>query len=633
MLFKRGSKNIANKIGCETLVRHVSQHIEHHVDDVGTEFGRDHGLDHQTGAERDVAMRRDRQKTVLAVHHGNPKNDIDMKKLVRAPEFAVRRPAPKQAVEVGPPDRRNAIASRLRLADLQQIILRHPNRGIRQRQGAFGAPNATRHSPIEDGQGLDAGKVLHHGKWCILPHYRCQGIPTMKRISLIRFDALAGYARRAAIRFMIDELAWFEHADGRVLGMVFRDRTDDDYGGMAFGKDRKGRYRWIGAAEDYYRSQRHAEAHLRREIERLAHQSDEEFFQGDEAGTPIDFFQRLAPETKLNPGFRALRDDEGYSAARGIIEPMMRWYEDADGNFIEQFQTSGFDARIWELYLFAAFTEMGYDIERKHAAPDLYCRNPLAEFFIEAVTVNPSRDPSGQPIDIMPKDAGPDFDDYLRNYMPIRFAGSLTTKLAKRYWELPHVKGKPLLFAIQDFSGPRSMTFTRSAFESYVTGYRHTYEKAADGTLKIVTEKIGQHVWKAKTVASGFFTLPGTENVSAVLFSNAGTIAKFNRMGTLAGFGSRRVRIHRVGTAVNHDPQATTPVAFRHDVNAPDYFESWAEGIDIWHNPNAKQPLHPGQFPGAAHHRLRPDGQVKSTTPEWHPLGSTTLHFVPQDGV
>jgi len=39
---------------------------------------------------------------------------------------------------------------------------------------------------------------------------------------------------------------------------------------------------------------------------------------------------------------------------------MMRFYEDTDGNFVEQFQTTAFDACIWELYLFATFTELGY---------------------------------------------------------------------------------------------------------------------------------------------------------------------------------------------------------------------------------------------------------------------------------
>jgi len=56
----------------------------------------------------------------------------------------------------------------------------------------------------------------------------------------------------------------------------------------------------------------------------------------------------------------------------------MRWYEDVDGNFIEQFQTTGFDARIWELYLFAAFRELLYAIDRTHTAHRFFFASTLA---------------------------------------------------------------------------------------------------------------------------------------------------------------------------------------------------------------------------------------------------------------
>jgi len=49
--------------------------------------------------------------------------------------------------------------------------------------------------------------------------------------------------------------------------------------------------------------------------------------------------------------------------------------------------------------------------------------------------------------------------------------------------------------------------------------------------------------------------------------------------------------MHRFGFAVDHDPNSTSPVPFRHNVNDPDYDESWVEGIDIWHHPKAKRPL------------------------------------------
>jgi hypothetical protein len=446
----------------------------------------------------------------------------------------------------------------------------------------------------------------------------------MKPISPIRFDALAGYARQPGIFLVAEEAGWFEHGQERVVGLLIRDRADNDFGGIIFGRDKKLRFRCVSVT-DFDPRRRHAEVALRREMERVAAEEDADYHQGDETGKPVDFFKAVVPESRLNPSFVRLRDEEVFSAARSIIEPMMRWYEDVDGNFIEQFQTTGFDARIWELYLFAAFREMNYLIRHIRPAPDFLCNNPLATFGVEATTVNPSRDASGAIVSGPPRETPEQVEAYLTQYMPIKFGSALTSKLAKRYWELPHMDGIPLLFAVQDFSERRSMTMTRSAFEKYIYGYAHDWERDAGGKLIIRPRKIGTHCWGAKEIPSGFFDLPETENVSGVFFSNSGTISKFNRMGLIAGFGSPRLRLVRVGTAVNHDPNASAPRAFRHSVNDPGYDETWCEGLDVWHNPRAKHPLSPHTLPWAAHHQLLPDGQVVSQTPEWHPLGSFTL--------
>jgi hypothetical protein len=113
--------------------------------------------------------------------------------------------------------------------------------------------------------------------------------------------------------------------------------------------------------------------------------------------------------------------------------------------------------------------------------------------------------------------------------------------------------------------------------------------------------------------------------VAAVVFSDSGTISKFNRMGLLAGFGSPRLRLERVGFAVDHDPNATEPKRFRHSLNDPAYEESWAEGLEVWHNPRAKNPLDARTLPTVAHLRLLAGGQIESLTLDWHPLGSMTL--------
>jgi hypothetical protein len=96
-------------------------------------------------------------------------------------------------------------------------------------------------------------------------------------------------------------------------------------------------------------------------------------------------------------------------------------------------------------------------------------------------------------------------------------------------------------------------------------------------------------------------------------------------MGLLAGFGSPRLGLVRIGTAVDHDPNAAEPIVFQHLVNEAGYEETWCEGLDVWHNPHAKIPLDQSFLPGAAHHMLLPGGQIQSLTPEWHPLGSITI--------
>ncbi len=167
--------------------------------------------------------------------------------------------------------------------------------------------------------------------------------------------------------------------------------------------------------------------------------------------------------------------------------------------------------------------------------------------------------------------------------------------------------------------------------ECYVFGYDHEWHRDEQGGLVITPQKITNHKWNDKEIPSGFFDLLGSENVSAVLFSNSGTISKFNRMGVLGGFGSNRVLLVREGTCVDHDSNAAAPKVFRRIVNAQDYIEFWTEGLDVFHNPKAQIPLDPSLTPGAAHHFLQEDGNVVSHTPDWHPLGSFTKHYVPVD--
>ena len=116
------------------------------------------------------------------------------------------------------------------------------------------------------------------------------------------------------------------------------------------------------------------------------------------------------------------------------------------------------------------------------------------------------------------------------------------------------------MFAIEDFSSPASMTQTTNSLQLYLYGFDYDWTRDGEGKLVMTPKRLDWHVWGQKKVEAGFFRLPESEQVSAVLFSNSGTIAEFARMGMLAGFGSNRVEIIRSGLWMNPDPNAVEPL-------------------------------------------------------------------------
>ena len=160
----------------------------------------------------------------------------------------------------------------------------------------------------------------------------------------------------------------------------------------------------------------------------------------------MDFFQPRHPVERRHLGFRKLTEMEEYSPARGIMEAMMYSFKDPDGNFVEQFQSEGFNARFWELYLFALLAESRLSVNRDYPAPDFLCAGIFGQFFIEAVTVNPTMR-NGRNIEPVIR-SDEERNRFLLNYLPVKFAGPLTAKLGRKYWEKAHIRGNPIVFAV-----------------------------------------------------------------------------------------------------------------------------------------------------------------------------------------
>jgi hypothetical protein len=67
----------------------------------------------------------------------------------------------------------------------------------------------------------------------------------MDNISLHRYNALAGYSRLPSTLLLSEEIEWFEHSSGRLLGVLIRDQIDGDFGGIVMGRDERRRFRCI----------------------------------------------------------------------------------------------------------------------------------------------------------------------------------------------------------------------------------------------------------------------------------------------------------------------------------------------------------------------------------------------------
>lgn len=439
----------------------------------------------------------------------------------------------------------------------------------------------------------------------------------MQELSEQRFEALAGYTRRVDLITVLQEAAWFSTPDERLLGVVTWDRIDRDFGWVLLGRDQRLRFRGI-AVDASLPSFEGARAGLHTAMAAQALKPDHAFHQGDEEGEPVDFFTPIVPQARLNTTFSILLEDPRYSPARELIDAMMRFYEDVDGNFIEQFQTTGFDPRVWELYLFATFTELGFARDERATVPDFLLTGPKGKIAVEATTINPPQ--QGDP----PKPTTlAEARVYLENYVPIKMARALTRKLyhKSRYWTAPGANDIPFIIALQDFHAPRSMSRVIMPATEYVFGVRHSM---VGGARKI--ERIRKHVYKRAHAPSFFFGLPESENVSAVMLNPLGTIPKFNRMGYIAGFGDRRLKMTHAGIRRGEiDPAGPGPLPFSRDVHAEGYEEKWIEGAVVLHNPAARIPLDPELIPGANHEFLQEDGSIMSLLPDFQPYSSGTV--------
>ena len=428
-------------------------------------------------------------------------------------------------------------------------------------------------------------------------------------ISEQRFRALF-YLRDPYIKNFTEEVKWFSSEDESVLITILYCHIDKDYNAIILKRDHRNIFRCFDAKSSY-QDLGELEMILRAEVSKyLATNLDENI--GEK---PFELFDVKYPKDKLDSAFHLLTLGR-YKGAKKVIEELAYTYIDLDGVYIRDFQTKGFNARLWELYLYAFLKEQDFTLSTDFSSPDFSVSKGPFNIHIEATTINP---PDGEDY----KEKSPEeVSKLLEGAMQYKFIKALNKKLRKKvdglyYWEKEHVKGNPFIIAIHDHFSPKSMTWSRTALMEGLYGYKPEV-KNGKSVLKSVSSFNGKSV-------KNFFGTELSQNVSAVIFSNSATIPKFDRLGRIAGYKDPNVKtMNRVGTKYNPDPNAFEPIPFMDDVDDPKYKETWSNGVTIYHNPQCKYPLKETLFNDDVAEIRFIDGEVCGYIPEGFIFSSVT---------
>ncbi|WP_439923557.1 hypothetical protein [Nitrobacter sp. JJSN] len=316
-------------------------------------------------------------------------------------------------------------------------------------------------------------------------------------------------------------------------------------------------------------------------------------------------FSTKKPKKLLHPSFQILQSSPRNKSTRRLMNDAFARLTEKDGNFVEQFQTTGFNTRTFELYVSELLHAEGFKFEGKEPQPDFCVSKNGTSIAIECTTANPTGDGKGG-MHVYEGTNEKDRDieglrERQENEVPIKIAGALRSKMLHRldrkkdpkaYWELPHVAGKPFILAIQTFHEHGALGFSNAAVVRYLYGIEHSPTWDDAGNLVINAERVFEHAYEGRVIPAGFFSLPDSENVSAVLWTNAGTVAKFTRMALAGPYPDGELTDLRYGTAFDFDPNAHAPLPFAYivgDEGAPE--ETWGQEANLFHNPHAKYPV------------------------------------------
>jgi hypothetical protein len=344
-----------------------------------------------------------------------------------------------------------------------------------------------------------------------------------------------------------------------------------------------------------------------------------------------DLFSPIVEASKQHPNFASIADESLFGPEQKVIRQWASSFVDRDNKFVHEFQTT-FNPCFWELYLHAAFEELGFSADYSKATPDFLLQHPQGAIVAEAVT---AAHPDGH----RPEWDHPDIreapkmdNEQFLSLASVRLANAISSKELKykeKYSQLPYVQGKPFVICLAPFEQPFFFMQNDNALRRVLYGVDRMITKDDEelNTRFIQGDTRVTTVLKpnGSFVPLGLFTRPGLEHVSAVVFSNTATWTKVR---ALAGEGEYPVMLF--GCRYN-----ANKLQFRVDqALRPKYKETLLDGLHVFLNPFATHPLPTDPFHGReiAVHRFEPETKNYTVdAPDGFLFQHSSMSFMGQD--
>lgn len=396
-----------------------------------------------------------------------------------------------------------------------------------------------------------------------------------------------------------EELEYYETTTGYYLGVLFKDKIDEDYNYCILHKFKNEKFHFFLMSEEFFSDINHARKILIYDLEKLENNVYKEIISEKKpVRTELDLFIPIVSRSKINNTYNALKNSIGYSPAKELINYVfVHDFQDPDGTFIREFQSEGFNARLWEIYLSLVLKENNIEFLREKASCDFQCNKNSIDFNLEA-TIIQSKDA------IIENSNMPSMNikNKIIALLNKKYSSRLSKKRDKNYFNLDSNKEIPFIYAIHNFCNDSNLYSDNISIFTFLYGLKQYPLLDPQARLKILTTKD----------KPGYFFQNDTQYVSAVIHSNSATISKFERIGFLAGFGSRKLQIIYTGYCYKHNSESTKGAFFYFNIEPNKYSERWSCGIDIYHNPNAINKINPLLFPYCNHHFLNDKNELVS---------------------